>query len=262
MIGRLDMSQIECRVLNTLAGQWDVVEKFRLGRDLYSELATQFYGRTITKADPAERGMGKQIELSCGFGAGGPTIVRTARLGTYGPPVYLTQEQGMEARDLYRSTHPGVVAYWDTAKRMLWHLLDGSTVQWGPMTVHDHRIFGPGGTWLDFSSLERFEHPLDGMAWRHRVKQGWRKTYGAQLTENVVQWLSRIVLSDAMVRISELGFKIALTTHDDLVLIIDVERGEPEVQLARAVVEMQAPVWWLPNCPIACEAKLSGALDE
>src|SRR5260370_22117085 len=124
-LGKIDLSQIECRILNTLAGQEDVIEKFRNGVDLYSELATKFYGSPVDKSKPAERGTGKQLELSCGYGAGGPTIVRTARAGTYGPPVYLTDAQGVQARDLYRGTHPRVVRLWETAGRMLWHLRDG-----------------------------------------------------------------------------------------------------------------------------------------
>jgi DNA polymerase len=261
LIGKLDLSQIECRVLNTLAGQWDVVEKFKRGEDLYVWNASKFYGRPITKADVAERGTGKQLELSCGYGAGGPTIVRTARLGTYGPPVYLTDQQGMAARDLYRSTHPAVVAYWDLAGRMLWHLLDGGTVQWGPMVVKDHRIFGPGGTWLDFTSLERHTDEFGQTEWRHRVKQGHRKTYGARLTENVVQWLSRIILSDAMVRISNLGLRIPLTVHDDCFILVEDDE-QAERRLREAEAEMSRTVAWLPECPIGCEAKLLGALDD
>src|SRR6266851_7248699 len=126
-IGKIDLSQIECRILNTVAGQWDVVEKFRQGKDLYSELASQFYGFPVTKAQAAERGTGKQLELSCGYGAGGPTIVRTARAGTYGPPVHLSDEQGLAARDLYRGTHPAVVNLWKTGEKFLWHLLNGAT---------------------------------------------------------------------------------------------------------------------------------------
>jgi len=95
---KVDLSQIECRILNTIARQNDVVEKFRAGVDLYSELASQFYGFPVDKSKPAERGTGKQLELSCGYGAGGPTIVRTARAGTYGPPVYLSDERGVEER--------------------------------------------------------------------------------------------------------------------------------------------------------------------
>ena len=269
-IGNVDLSQIECRILNTLAGQWDVVEKFRTGTDIYSELATAFYGFHVDRTKPAERGVGKQLELSCGYGAGGPTIVRTARAGTYGPPVFLSDAQGVFARDLYRSTHPYVTALWERAGTILWVLKDGGTLAWGPplqgnlacMLVKDHRIFHPpSGLWLDYSSLERHRLEDGEEIWRHRVRAGWRKTYGARLIENVVQWLARIVISDAMVRVSRMGYRIPLTVHDSIVTLIPVNAGEsPEIQLEHIRQEVALPVPWLERCPIDAEADLMEAL--
>lgn len=272
-IGKVDLAQIECRVLNTLAGQTDVVEKFRNNLDIYSELAAQFYGYPVDKSKPSERGTGKQLELSCGYGAGGPTIVRTARAGTYGPPVYLTDEQGLQARDLYRRTHGFVTALWERAAQNLFILASGHTSEWGPpgqparcMTIHDHRIFGPGPDgdrlWLDFTSLERVRLDSGEEVWRHRVRNGYRKTYGARLVENVVQWLARLIISQAMVRVSRLGYQIPLTVHDDIFVLIPSDRGDMEEQLERIRLAVQQPVPWLEACPIEAEADLLDALDK
>jgi len=135
---------------------------------------------------------------------------------------------------------------------MLWHIHDGTHIGWGPLTVHDHRIFGPGGLWLDFTSLERFtpEGEKDEV-WRHRVKTGWRKTYGARLVENVIQFLARIVISQAMIRIRAHGIRIALTCHDDVYIAVNHEK---QFEIANA--EMSRQLEWLPECPIAIEAKL------
>lgn len=54
-----DSSQIEARTVAWLAGQTDLLEAFREGRDVYSEFASDVYGRTITKADYTERFVGK-----------------------------------------------------------------------------------------------------------------------------------------------------------------------------------------------------------
>lgn len=274
-IGKVDLAQIECRVLNTLAGQWDVVEKFRNRVDLYSELASKFYGRPVSKDSPAERGVGKQLELSCGYGAGGPTIVRTARAGSYGPPVYLTEAEGIAARDLYRREHGYVTALWERASQLLWSLHAGHTVEWSPpgqpdrcMTIHDKRIFGPGPDgdrlWLDFSSLDRVRLDNGEETWRHRVRNGYRKTYGARLVENVVQWMARLIISQAMVRVSQMGYQIPLTCHDDLFVLIPENKGHQSFaeQLARIREEVARPVPWLKVCPIEAEADLLEALDK
>ncbi|HEX8838228.1 MAG TPA: DNA polymerase [Candidatus Acidoferrum sp.] len=268
LLGNTDLSQIECRVLNTLAGQWDVVEKFRNHVDIYSELATSFYGFPVDKSKPAERGTGKQLELSCGYGAGGPTIVRTARAGTYGPPVRLTDQQGLDARNLYRGTHPFVGALWERASQILWTLKDGHTMEWGPpgqpapcMWIHDHRIFHhASGLWLDYSSLDRVRLDTGEEIWRHNVRGGWRKTYGARLVENVVQWLARIVISDAMKRVSTMGYKIPLTVHDNIYTLIPVNAANPQDCLKAICEEVARPVPWLEACPIAAEAELLDAL--
>ena len=54
-----DSSQIEARVLAWLAGQEDVVKQFANKEDAYSIFASSVYNRTITKADPTERFVGK-----------------------------------------------------------------------------------------------------------------------------------------------------------------------------------------------------------
>jgi len=54
-----DLSQIEARMLAWLAGQEDLVESFREGRDVYCEFASTIYSREITKADKSERFVGK-----------------------------------------------------------------------------------------------------------------------------------------------------------------------------------------------------------
>jgi DNA polymerase I-like protein with 3'-5' exonuclease and polymerase domains len=54
-----DSSQIEARLVAYLAGQEDLVQSFREGRDVYSEFATDVYGRPVSKSDKVERHVGK-----------------------------------------------------------------------------------------------------------------------------------------------------------------------------------------------------------
>jgi hypothetical protein len=54
-----DSSQIEARLVAYLAGQSDLVQSFREGRDVYSEFATDVYGRPVSKGDKVERHVGK-----------------------------------------------------------------------------------------------------------------------------------------------------------------------------------------------------------
>ena len=182
-LGKIDLSQIECRLLTTWAREEAAVEKFRRGDDQYCETASIFYGRPITKDNVSERGLGKQIILSCGYGAGAATIVRTARNGTYGPPVILTLDEGLKLRNLYRNNHKMVCALWENLSIALFALYDGNELDLGPIQIADHRIWAPGGLWLDFTSLK---WDVKEKAWRHAVRGHERKTYGARVVQNCI----------------------------------------------------------------------------
>jgi hypothetical protein len=134
------------------------------------------------------------------------------------------------------------------------------------MTIHDHRIFHPGGLWLDFTSLERVTLDDGETVWRHRVRNGWRKTYGARLTENVIQWLARLVISEAMVRIHHrIGVRMPLTVHDDVFFLIPktgMNGVSAEHILEMCGEEMSRPLTWLPECPISVDSELLDALSK
>lgn len=66
-----DLSQIEARLVAYFAGQTDLVEAFREGRDVYSEFATDIYGYPVDKSKAVERFVGK----TC-LGAGTQVLTR------------------------------------------------------------------------------------------------------------------------------------------------------------------------------------------
>lgn len=243
-----DESQIECRILNWLAGQWDVVEKFRNKQDPYVGIASQFYGFQVTKAHPKERGTGKQLELSCGYGAAGPSIVETAKRGTYGPPVYLTQEDGERAKQLYRSTHKAVThMWWQTAEQALRVLESRTTMTWGPMTVDDGAIWLPNGLPLWYDKFKR-----DGEDLFCFIRGKWRKMWGTKLVQHVCEALARTVISDAMLRIEDrTGRKPICTVHDELWWVAPLD--EAEGLLDTVLYELKKPPPWAPTLPLDAE---------
>src|SRR5258708_34294850 len=99
-LGKIDLSQIECRVLNTFAGQWDVVEKFRRGEDVYAALASSVDGFPVTKETyPMERQAGKVLELQAGYGSGEDKIRHTFRQNK------VKGNENISNRDAYRNEH-------------------------------------------------------------------------------------------------------------------------------------------------------------
>lgn len=254
-IVKADKAQIECRILNYVAEQWDVIEKFAAGADPYTGIASAFYGRPITKADPAERGVGKQLELSCGYGAGGGTIVRTAKRGTYGPPVLLTEAEGTAARDLYRTTHPGVVAYWKQASRIISALGGTNHISlWGPLAVGTGVIRCQGiPIWYPELHYHRDEEGEE--YWRYKTRKGWAKLYGGKLVENVVQFMSRVDMSQSLLRIlSRTGIRPAQLEHDAAVWIVPDALVTPFTSVVQE--EMTRAPTWLPGIPLGCDTSI------
>ena len=257
LLATVDLSQIECRILNYLAGQNDVIERFRQGEDPYVGIASQFYGRSITKADAAERGTGKQAELSCGFGCGGPKFKRTAQLGIYAPPVKLSDEDAQRAVDLYRRSHRAVTAYWSEAGNILPWLAGGLEREWGPMTIKDHKVYAPNGVMMDYSQLAWHVDDETGEAgWRLKLRNGYTRMWGSKLVENVVQFLARQVKSQAMLRIARAGLRPVLSSHDELTLLVKRDGHEQEA-LDFCLQEMKCTPEWLPNLPLDAEGSLS-----
>ena len=220
-------------------------------------MASRFYGREITRDDKAERGVGKQLELSCGYGAGADTIVRTAKRGTYGPAVLLTAAEGLAARDLYRSTHPGVVDYWRQASRMIATIAGTEhPVQWGPLVVETGRVSLNGiPIWYPELEFHRDEEEY----WRYKTRKGWAKLYGGKLVENVVQFMSRVDMSQSLLRIlARTGIRPAQLEHDAAVWCCPNNLVDAFVSVVYE--EMTRAPTWLSGIPLDAEVTVSDTM--
>lgn len=65
-----DFAQVEARIICWLAGQADVLARWRKGEDLYKWMASRVYGVPVEQVDDDQREVGKRIILGCGFQMG------------------------------------------------------------------------------------------------------------------------------------------------------------------------------------------------
>ncbi len=266
LIAEPDASQIECRLLNFCAGQWDKVEEFRQGKDPYIGVASAFYKKPINKDEhPVERQLGKIVELQAGYGSGGNKIRSTIRVKS-GGKILLTPGEGVQARDAYRDTHPFVVGYWKYAESVLLYM-NGNNMDmpWGPFKVvcdvakGTKRIVLPNGIQLIYDTLNFYSDLETGdRYWRLKTRKGWVKMYGSKLVENMIQALARVVVSQAMLRLKKLGYRCKNTKHDSLWLLIPKNDGKLEEHKAIILREMSRELPWLPGCPLDAEFKVVG----
>jgi hypothetical protein len=278
LLAPIDSSQIEFRVAHYLAGGPDAppLRKLARGEDPYADLASLFYNERIYKPahdDPrkaemeAKRGCGKQGHLMCIYGAAAPKYKATAKAGLYGPSVDLTMEESERHVTICRDQMPWMCAkntgYWAQAGRMLARLAGGDEMQWGPLTVKDHKLILPSGIAMLYDTLE-YHHPDEtenvrefemGGYWRVKTRHGWKKMWGSKLVQNICEGVSRVIVSQAMVRITRMGYRVLNWPYDELLVPIPKD-GKEQWHVERCVAEMKREVPWLPGLPLDCDVHI------
>jgi DNA polymerase len=74
--------------------------------------------------------------------------------------------------------------------------------------------------------------------------------YGGKLTENVVQALARIVMSDAMLRIDR-ELPVVMHVHDEIAVLAPESQAQETLDFM--IAEMTKAPSWCPTIPLAAE---------
>lgn len=249
-----DSSNIELRTVMALAGQFDVLDKLRNGVDLYCDFASQLFGRVITKADKAERQLGKVAMLSLQYGAGAERFAEMVRLVARQDPALqpITVQQAYEIVDLYRRVHDKVVALWDRCQYVI--LPDIANNQCSLMNVDVNGWFitqkdglgRPGEPGVVYKDLK-----WDGKEWTYQMGRMRVRIYGPKVVENLSQHAAMLIVMWQTARINE-RYPVKLSVHDEAVTVVRDEI----IDDARAYMEeclSMAPKWCRDIIPVACE---------
>lgn len=238
-----DSANIELRVNHTLAGQVDSVESFRHGRDLYCEFASVLFGRDITKADKAERQLGKLAHLSLGYGCGPERFQQICRLNK----VLLTEERAREVVKLWRATYACIPAQWRACDAVLASVYHGDEATIGGLVrAESEGLRLPSGRMIRYPGLTRAS---DG--WEYVNRRVAKKLYGAKVVENICQSLAADIINDQLLAIAK-RYSVVLQVHDEIVFL--APEAEADEAAAFAVGVMSASPRWWPGIPLAAEA--------
>jgi len=267
MLISCDSSQIEARTVAWIAGQTDLVEAFAQKRDIYSEFATEVYGRKITKADKVERFVGKTCILGLGYGMGAAKLQRTLEIGQGGINVVIDLNEAERIVRIYRAKNFRIVQFWQKCGHALTAMTQG-----GSGHLHDVLPFDNTGITLPNrfkiqypalrSTANGFMYISDARTYqkalKERILQGtptdeiaWTKVYGGKVTENIVQALAAIVIREQMAEAGK-HFKVAFQVHDEI--IVSVPEDNALADQAKLEAIMSTPPKWAPDLPVACES--------
>lgn len=251
-----DFSAIEARVISWIADEEWRLQAFREGKDIYCETASQMYKVPVVKhgINGELRQKGKVAELACGYQGGVGAMKRMDREGS------IPEDELQAVVDSWRNANPKVVKLWRLCEiavrtaieehRMvrLQHGLEFSYIN------HNLFIKLPGGRKLCYWDTKLKMDPRDGrehivyMGVNQETKQwGETETYGGKLVENIVQATARDCLAVAMTRVSNLGYKIVMHVHDEMIVDVPIEDTEALDVINACMAE---PIDWAPGLPL------------
>lgn len=261
-----DSSQIEARMVAWVAEQHDLIGAFAEKRDVYSEFASEVYGRTVTKADKIERFVGKTCILGLGYGMGAEKFRRTLEIGQGGISVKITIEEAERIVRLYRQKNHKIVALWQKCGSALGGILARQAGLIGKCVNYDEQgIKLPNGLYIRYPALRananNYEYIGDARQYRKAVKDrvmtgetddiAWTKIYGGKVTENVIQALARIVVAEQMAKIGQ-HHHVAFQVHDEIIITAPATQATDAEQLLVEI--MSTPPAWCADLPVACES--------
>jgi len=246
-----DLSNIEARMLAWLAGEEELLQQFAAGDDIYSNFASRIYSKPINKTDnPVERFVGKTAILGLGYGMGHEKFKATLKSGAMGPAMDFSIEEARNVVNTYRSTYAKIRFLWAKLEDLLKQTLhkDNFGNTYGPLTVDHHSLIMPNGLALRYENLRSTSQGL-----MYDTARGAQYTYGGRITENVIQALSRIIITDSMLRLDKsiTNGDVALTVHDEIIIIAANTR--PDDTMETIIKDMCTPPPWAPDIPLDAE---------
>jgi DNA polymerase I-like protein with 3'-5' exonuclease and polymerase domains len=246
-----DLSGIELRVNMFL---WRVQYAMALFRadpekaDLYKFFAANsLYSISEEDVSKSQRQVGKVSHLGLGFGAGGPTFQKVARL-MGGIDMSLDESKGVVNK--YREAHPEIVDGWSRFQQSLSSILQGLEQPidpWGMCVTEKHAVRLPSGRRIYYPNLRKDRDVISGNVeyvygdGRHKAK-----IYGGKGVENLVQALARDVVAEHALKFRRAsGFVPTMLVHDEIVYVVDETVADDALAELQGI--MRSGVSWWPE---------------
>lgn len=161
--------------------------------------------------------------------------------------------------NIYRNARKPIVALWRTMEDVLQAMLeDDADYSFGPnecLRIVRHGIVLPNGLTLRYPGLEynaeETKSAPEGFSYLAQYGKKRVHTYGGAMTENVVQALARIIVSEQLLHMMALGYEPTLCTHDDLAYIVP-DGAAPWLSYTLQET-MKIPPSWAAGLPLSVE---------
>lgn len=148
--------------------------------------------------------------------------------------------------DVYRSTAHPVVSFWDMLGSLIvTSLAGGKEFRYKCLTFKKGEIVLPNGMALLYPDMRQVKDEKGRSQWVYGPNA--TKLYAGKITNNVVQAVARIVMTDGMLRTAKRYF-VAGTVHDEQIVVVpDAEVDDAKTWvLAQMVMEPK----YMPGIPL------------
>lgn len=259
-----DLSGIELRVNMFL---WKVPYAMELFKespdkaDLYKYFAAHdLYNideRDVTKE---QRQVGKVAHLGLGFGAGGATFQKVAKLMG---GVDMDLDESTRTVNTYRAAHREIAEGWKTFQAHLPKIaqgVDSSIDPWGMCITEKNAVRLPSGRRIYYPELVR-EVDNGKSEWWYGQGRARARIYAGKGVENLVQALARDVVAEhAVLFFKATGYRPVLSVHDELVYVVPEEAAEDLLGILQNI--MRRGVSWWPELVTWSEGDVADCYGE
>jgi DNA polymerase I-like protein with 3'-5' exonuclease and polymerase domains len=253
-----DSEQIEARMNGWFCGEQELTAQFAKGEDVYASFASEVFRVPVTKAtEPAKRFIGKTGILQLGYQSGWQKFQSSVWLQSYNSepePIALDDAMAQSIVTGYREKYWRIEQMWQTLRDVIPTMAQAPnqrtehTSKIGPITFGGNRLIGPNKLVMNYHNL-RYE----GQQWIYDYGSIPYKLYGGKLLENIIQFLARIAVMQAAIRLKKVllpfSSRLTHTAHDEIVYIVPDKHVGEVSELIRA--EMSKSPDWAPGLPLS-----------
>lgn len=260
-----DLSGIELRVNMFL---WKVpyaMELFKASpdkADLYKYFAANdLYGITQDEVTKEQRQVGKVAHLGLGFGAGGATFQKVAKLMG---GVDMDLDEATRVVNTYREAHGEIANGWRRFQDCLPHIMQGTEEfidPWGHCVTEKNAVRLPSGRKIYYPSLIKERDDNGKSEWWYGNGRSRARIYAGKGVENLVQALARDVIAEHAVKFrAATGLSPALMVHDELVYVVPEKNAQEQLDMLQRI--MRSGVSWWPELVTWSEGDVADCYGE
>ncbi len=200
----LDYSQIELRVLAHLSGDEDLIRVFQEGRDIHTETASWMFGVPREAVDPLMRRAAKTINFGVLYGMSAHRLSQE---------LAIPYEEAQAFIERYFQSFPKVRAWIE------------KTLEEGRRRGYVETLFG----------RRRYVPDLEARV--KSVREAAERMAFNMPVQGTAADLMKLAMVKLFPRLGEMGARMLLQVHDELVLEAPKERAEAVARLAKEVME-------------------------